>query len=269
MSGPEIFLHPPEIRLLEGRTAVVSGSTSGIGKGIALELAAHGAGVAFGYRGDREIAEGMADALRALGRRAAAVRMDVTIEDEVREAFVQTRRDLGSVDLVVANAGVEAEKPVVDMTLGEWRTVIDTNLTGTFLCCREGARQMIERGGGGTLVGITSVHDRMPWKGFAHYAASKGGQKLFLESLAKEVAPHGIRVVGVAPGAIETPINEEMLADPELRGAVEAQIPMARIGRVDEVARATAWLASDQASYVTGATLYIDGGMTLYPPDAG
>ncbi len=269
MSDPEITLHPPDARLLEGRTAVVSGATSGIGQGIALEIAAHGAGVAFGYRSDPDTAHRMADALVALGRRAVAVRMDVGSEDEVREAFARARAELGAVDLVVANAGREAEVRLVDMTLDDWTDVIDTNLTGTFLCCREGARQMVEQGRGGTIIGVTSVHDRMPWTGFSHYAASKGGQRLFLESIAKELAPSGIRVVAVAPGAIATPINRDMLDDPGLRGAVEAQIPMARVGGVAEVARAAAWLASDQASYVTGATLVVDGGMTLYPPDAG
>ncbi len=269
MTEPAITLHPPDARLLEGRTAIVSGATSGIGHGIALELAAHGAGLAIGYLSDPDTANRMAEALVALGRRAVPVRMDVTSEQEVREAFARARTELGAVDLVVANAGREAERPLVDMSLEDWRDVIDTNLTGTFLCCREGARQMIERGRGGVLLGVTSVHDRMPWTGYSHYAASKGGQRLFLESIAKELAPHGIRVVAVAPGAIATPINQEILDDPEQREAVEAQIPMSRMGRTEEVARATAWLASDQASYVTGATLVVDGGMTLYPPDAG
>lgn len=269
MSAPPIELHPADARLLEGRTAIVSGATSGIGKGIARELAAHGAGVAIGYRSDPESARAMASDLTAQGRRALAVRMDVGREDEVREAFARTRDELGAIDLVVANAGREAERPLLEMSLEDWHDVIGTNLTGTFLCCREGARQMVEHGRGGTIVGVTSVHDRMPWTGFSHYAASKGGQRLFLESIAKELAPRGVRVVAVAPGAIATPINEEMLDDPGARGAVEAQIPMGRVGGVGEVARATAWLASDQASYVTGATLVVDGGMTLYPPDAG
>lgn len=269
MDGPSLFLHPPGTRLLDGRTAVVSGATSGIGQGIAIELAAHGAGVAIGYRSDPGTAERMAEALVALGRRAVAVRMDVSREDEVVSAFARARDELGAIDLVVANAGREAEHRLVDMSLDDWEDVVGTNLTGTFLCCREGARHMGQHGRGGVIVGVTSVHDRMPWTGFSHYAASKGGQKLFLESIAKELAPSGIRVVAVAPGAIATPINAAMLDDPAARGVVEAQIPMARIGQVVEVARATAWLASDQASYVTGATLVVDGGMTLYPPDAG
>lgn len=269
MSDPEIRLQPADARLLDGRTAIVSGATSGIGRAIALEMAAHGAGVAIGYRSDEEEARRMAAAMHALGRRAVAVRMDVTAEAEVESAFAEAASAIGPVDVVVSNAGREAERPLVEMSLDDWRAVIDTNLTGTFLVCREGARAMAGGGGGGVIVGITSVHDRMPWTGFSHYAASKGGAKLFLESIAKELAPRGIRVVAIAPGAIATPINQEMLDDPEARSAVEEQIPMARIGRVEEVARAAVWLASGAASYVTGATLVVDGGMTLYPPDAG
>lgn len=269
MAADTLAPHPPDARLLEGRVAIVSGATSGIGRAVARELARHGADVAFGYRSDPETAEADAVALSDAGRRGVAVRMDVAREDEVREAFSAAADALGPIDLVVANAGREAERPLIDMSLDDWRDVIDVNLTGTFLCCREGARAMIASGRGGAILGIGSVHDRMPWSGFSHYAASKGGMRLFLESIAKELAPAGIRVAAVAPGAIATPINAGMLDDDAARGAVEAQIPMGRIGRAEEVARAAAWLASDQASYVTGATLMVDGGMTLYPPDAG
>lgn len=269
MERPVIALHPPDARLLEGRTAVVSGATSGIGAAIARELAAHGAGLAIGYRSDPDAAGRLAAALVALGRRAVAVRMDVSDEDEVVAAFATARDALGAIDLVVPNAGRETERRLVEMSRSDWDDVIGTNLTGTFLCCREAARHMLAHGRGGAIVGVTSVHDRMPWTGFSHYAASKGGQKLFLESIAKELAPSGIRVAAVAPGAIATPINQDVLDDPEARAAVEGQIPMARFGRAEEVARAVVWLASDHASYVTGATLVVDGGMTLYPPDAG
>lgn len=197
------------------------------------------------------------------------VRIDVSQEDEVAGAFAEAARELGPVDLVVCNAGVEERHPLLEMSLDDWRQVIDTDLTGAFLCSREGARAMAARGAGGAIVHVTSVHDRMPWAGFSHYCAAKGGQRLFLESIAKELAPLGIRVAAVAPGAIATPINEEMLADDAARGAVEAQIPMGRIGASAEVARAVAWLASGAASYVTGATLVVDGGLTLFPPEAG
>ena len=261
--------HPPAGRMLDGRRALVTGATSGIGQAVARELAAHGAAVAVGYRSDPGTAREMVDQMTGAGCPATAVRIDVSSEDSVRTGFSQATAALGAIDVVVCNAGVESPSPLVEMSLEQWSSVIDVNLTGVFLCSREAARGMIAAGGGGVIVGITSVHDRMPWAGFSHYSASKGGQKLFLESIAKELAPHRIRVVAVAPGAIATPINEEMLDDAEARAAVERQIPMGRVGQSPEVARATAWLASDAASYVTGATLVVDGGMTLYPPDAG
>lgn len=269
MAGFTFTPHPREARLLEGRGALVSGATSGIGQAVAWELAAHGAGVAVGYHSDPATADEMVDTLTSQGAEAVAVRIDVGSEDSVGRAFAHARAALGRIDVVVCNAGVETQSPLVEMSLAAWSEVVDTNLTGAFLCSREGARAMIEQRGGGVIVGITSVHDRMPWAGFSHYSASKGGQKLFFESIAKELAPHGIRVVAVAPGAIATPINREMLDDPAARAQVEGQIPMARIGAVEEVARAAAWLASDSASYVTGATLVVDGGMTLYPPGSG
>ncbi len=247
----------------------MSGATSGIGQAVAWELAAHGAGVAIGFRSDPETAQEMAQSVVAAGGRAAPVGIDVSSEEDVARAFSHAAEALGPVDLVVCNAGVEARHPLVEMSLEDWREVVETDLTGAFLCSREGARAMAGRSAGGAIVHVTSVHDRMPWSGFSHYCAAKGGQRLFMESIAKELAPLGIRVAAVAPGAIATPINEDILQDPGARAAVEAQIPMARIGDAAEVARAVAWLASDAASYVTGATLVVDGGLTLFPPDAG
>lgn len=269
MTGFTFTPHPREARLLEGRNAIVSGGDSGIGQGIVWELAAHGAGVAVTYHSHSGTADEMVDTLTAQGADAVSVRIDVADEDSVVRAFAFARSALGAIDIVVCNAGVESPSPLVEMSLSAWSAVIDTNLTGAFLCSREGARAMVEQGGGGVILGITSVHDRMPWTDFSHYSASKGGQKLFFESIAKELAPRGIRVVCIAPGAIATPINQELLEDSEALARVERQIPMGRIGEVEEVARAAAWLASGSASYVTGATLVVDGGLTLYPPDAG
>jgi len=269
MMPVDFRMHPPDARLLAGRRALVTGASSGIGAAVALELAAHGAAVAINYRREAEAAHEMAEAVRAGGGEAIPVRMDVSREDEVLRGFAEAREALGSIDLLVANAGVEHPRLVWEMSLDDWQRVIGVNLTGTFLCCREAARQMLERGGGGAIVGITSVHDRMPWERFSHYAASKGGGRLFLESIAKELIPHGIRVVAVAPGAIATPINRDVLADPEARRRLEAQIPAGRIGEPEEVARCVAWLSSDAASYVVGATLLVDGGMTLFPPGSG
>lgn len=265
----EFAPYPVDARLHVGRRALVTGASSGIGRAIALELAAHGGAVAINYRARSEEAEEMIAAIQAAGGLAVAVGMDVSREEDVRRGFSEAIEAFGGLDIVVSNAGVQAPHLVVDMPLAEWERVIGVNLTGTFLCCREAARHMLAQGGGGAIVVITSVHDRMPWERFSHYCATKGGSKLFLESIAKELAPQGIRVNAVAPGAIATPINQRILLDEEARRLVEAQIPMGRMGEPDEVARAVAWLASDAASYVTGATLMVDGGMTLFPPGSG
>ena len=265
----DFALHPPDARLHSGRRALVTGASSGIGRAAALELAAHGGRVAVNYRSEAEDAEEMVEAILAAGGEGTVVHMDVSREDDVRRGFAEVVDAFGGLDVVVSNAGVEAPYLVVDMPLDEWERVIGVNLTGTFLTCREAARLMVAQGGGGAIVAITSVHDRMPWERFSHYAASKGGSKLFIESIAKELALDGIRVNAVAPGAIATAINQQILDDPEARRHVESQIPMGRMGDPDEVARAVAWLASDAASYVTGATLMVDGGMTLYPPGSG
>lgn len=255
---------PQEARLLEGRRALVTGADSGIGEGIAYELASHGAAVAIDHVGDPTTADAMVAGIEAGGGRAVAVAMDVSQEDDVTRGFAEARDALGGLDLLVNNAGVERPFELVDMPLEEWRRVLDINLTGTFLCSREAARIMRRDGAQGAIVNITSVHEQIPWKTFSHYCASKGGQKLFAQSIARELAPHGIRVVSVAPGAIETPINRDVLADPKAREAVLREISLPRWGTVEDVARAVAWVASDQADYVVGATIFVDGGMSLY-----
>jgi NAD(P)-dependent dehydrogenase (short-subunit alcohol dehydrogenase family) len=258
-------LHPPDARLLTGRRALVTGGDSGIGQGVCYELAAQGAAVAINYVGAPEEAQRMASELQAAGAHALAVAMDVSSEEDVGRAFDEAQQALGCVDLLVNNAGVEQPHLLVDMPLADWRKVLDVNLTGVFLCAREAARRLLAEDRHGTIVNMSSVHEQVPWEKFSHYCASKGGMRLFTRSIAKELAPHGIRVVNVAPGAIETPINEEVLADRKESEIVVAEIPLGRWGSVHDIARAVGWLASDQASYVTGATLFVDGGMTLYP----
>jgi glucose 1-dehydrogenase len=252
-------------RLLGGRKALVTGADSGIGQGIAFELAAHGAAVAVNYLADPTVAEGMVARIGRAGGRAIAVQMDVTSEEDVVRAVGEAREAFGGFDLLVNNAGIEKPFALVDMPLEWWRRVIDVNLTGTFLCAREAARAMLADGARGAIVNITSVHEVIPWERFSHYCASKGGEKLFTQSIARELAPHGIRVVSVAPGAIATPINADVLADPKRKAAVDAEIPYGRWGEVADVARAVAWVASEQADYVVGSTIFVDGGMTLYP----
>lgn len=262
---PSFSIHPADARLLEGRRALVTGADSGLGQGIAFELAAHGAAVAVNHLADPAVADAMVTRIEAEGGRALAVKMDVSSEEDVHRGFGEAREAFGGLDLLVNNAGLEKEFALVDMPLEWWNRVIGVNLTGAFLCSREAARIMLDAQCPGAIVNITSVHEQIPWTGFSHYCASKGGEKMFAQSIARELAPHGIRVVSVAPGAIATPINADVLADPVKKGAVLEEIPAGRWGAVDDVSRAVAWVASSQADYVVGSTLFVDGGMTLYP----
>ena len=257
----------PAAQLLRGRRALVTGADSGIGQGIAYELAAHGAAVAIDHVGAPDVAEAMAEEIAGGGGSAFALAMDVADEDSVEQGFALAAERLGGLDLLVNNAGVERKYALVDMPLAEWRRMLDVNLTGTFLCSRAAARIMLTapHEAPRAIVNISSVHEVIPWEGFSHYCATKGGVKLFAQSIARELAPHGIRVVNVAPGAIATPINADVLADAQARKAVEDEIPLGRWGEVPDVAAAVAWVASEQAGYVVGSTLFVDGGMTLYP----
>jgi glucose 1-dehydrogenase len=256
---------PEGRRLLSGRKALVTGADSGIGQGVGFELAAHGAAIAVNYLSDPAVAQDMVARIERAGGRAIAVQTDVSSEEDVIRGFGEAREAFGGLDLLVNNAGIEKPFLLVDMPLEWWRRVIDVNLTGAFLCAREAARVMLADRARGAIVNITSVHEVIPWERFSHYCASKGGEKMFAQSIARELAPHGIRVVSVAPGAIATPINADVLADPKRKAEVEAEIPSGRWGEVADVARAVAWAASDQADYVVGSTIFVDGGMTLYP----
>ena len=265
MNDFSFTLKPDAARRLDGRRALVTGADSGIGQGIAFELAANGAMVAVNHVGDSSVADAMAEAIGAGGGKAIAVFADVSKEEDVTRAFAAAKDAFGGLDLLVNNAGIEKPFELVDMPLAEWQRVIDVNLTGTFLCSREAARMMVDEGTAGAIVNITSVHEQIPWRSFSHYCASKGGEKLFAQSIARELAPHGIRVLNVAPGAIATPINADVLADAKQKQEVESEIPLGRWGEVTDVAQAVAWAASDEASYVVGSTIFVDGGMTLYP----
>jgi glucose 1-dehydrogenase len=265
VSDPDFHLHPPAARLLEGRRALVTGATTGIGRGTTFELAAHGAAVAVNHRGKVDDACAMVEVIEAAGGRAVPVAMDVSVEDDVRRGFGEARDAFGGLDLLVNNAGIEKPFELVDMPLEEWDQVIAVNLTGTFLCTREAARIMRADETKGAIVMISSVHEVIPWERFSHYCASKSGMKLFAQSVAKELAPHGIRVVSIAPGAIVTPINKDVLEDPEERRKVEDEVPLGRWGEVSDVARTVAWVSSEQAEYIAGTTIFVDGGMTLYP----
>ncbi len=265
MADQPFALHPPATRLLEGRRALVTGGDSGIGQAVCYELAAHGAAVAINYVSAPDEAERMVAEIEAAGARALAVKMDVASESDVQRGFAEAAAAFDGVDLLVNNAGVEKPFLLLEMPLEVWQKVIDVNLTGAFLCAREAARTMNERKSPGVIVNMSSVHEQIAWERFSHYCASKGGMKLFAQSIAKELAPLGIRVVNVAPGAVDTPINKSVLEDPKESAAVLAEVPLGRWGHVSDIANAVCWLASEQASYVTGATLFVDGGMTLYP----
>jgi glucose 1-dehydrogenase len=265
MSDFDFALKPDAKRLLDGRRALVTGADSGLGQGIAFELASHGAAVAINHVGDSSVADAMVSAIEEGGGRAIAVPMDVRDEAQVQASFATVRAAFGCVDLLVNNAGVEKAYPLVEMPLAEWQRVIDVNLTGAFLCAREAARGMLAEAAPGTIVNITSVHEQIPWQQYSHYCASKAGEKLFGQSIAHELAPHGIRVVNVAPGAIDTPINREVVGDEAARRAVESEIPLGRWGKVEDVSRVVAWVASEEAEYIVGSTVFVDGGMTLYP----
>jgi glucose 1-dehydrogenase len=257
---------------LKGQKALVTGANSGIGEGVARALAAAGADVVVNYVSRPEDAQRIVAELKTHGVSAMALRADVSREAEVGAMFQEMLGAWGTIDILVANAGLQRDAPLVDMTLEQWNIVLTVNLTGTFLCVRDAAREMIRRGARpgvsratGKIVCISSVHERIPWAGHVNYAASKGGMMLFMQSVAQELAPYRIRVNSIAPGAIQTPINTSAWATPEALERLLTLIPYGRIGQPADIGRAVAWLASDEADYIHGQTIFVDGGMTLYP----
>jgi glucose 1-dehydrogenase len=257
---------------LRGQRALVTGASSGIGEGIARALGAAGAAVVVNYVGNADAARRVADEVKASGSDALAIRADVSKEAEVEAMFAEMQRAWGGIDILVSNAGLQRDAAITEMTLEQWNSVIGVNLTGAFLCGRAAARAMIRQGvrpqisrAAGKIVYISSVHEIIPWAGHVNYAASKGGMKLFMQSLAQELAPHHIRVNSIAPGAIKTAINRPAWETPEALASLLKLIPYGRIGAPDDIGRAAVWLASDDADYVHGQTIVVDGGMTLYP----
>lgn len=249
--------------LLDGKVALVTGAGTGIGSAIARRLADEGAAVVVNYHASADGADQVVHGIRSAGGRAIAIQADVSRVDDVAAMVARARDELGPIDLLVNNAGLEQRAPILDVSEASWDLVLGVNLKGAFLCLQACARQMRDHGGG-AIVNVSSVHEDLPFPGYAPYAASKGGLRMLMRNAAIELAPHNIRVNNVAPGAIATPINTRELHDPEKMRALGATVPLARIGRPEEVAEVALFLASDQASYVTGSTYYVDGGLVRY-----
>jgi glucose 1-dehydrogenase len=279
----EMTMHPAHLpkpvmpkvspqHLLLGQKALVTGASSGIGRAIALALGEAGADVVVNYISGEDKAELAAAEIRKFGVRALAIRADVSDEAQVQRMFKQAIDAFGTLDLLVNNAGLQQDAAFEDLTLAQWNRVIGINLTGQFLCAREAVREFKRRGvvpevscAAGKILCISSVHEVIPWAGHVNYAASKGGVMLMMKSLAQEVAPYRIRVNSICPGAIRTPINMEAWGTAEAYHGLLRLIPYKRIGEAEEIGRAAVWLASDYADYVHGISLFVDGGMTLYP----
>jgi glucose 1-dehydrogenase len=257
---------------LRGQKALVTGASSGIGEGIARALGTAGAAVVVNYSSNTAGADRVVADLRAAGAEALAIRADVARESEVEAMFAAMLGAWGRIDILVNNSGLQRDAPLTEMTLEQWNTVLGVNLTGMFLCTRAAARAMIGQGprpalsrATGKIVCVSSVHEVIPWAGHVNYAASKGGVKLFMQSVAQELAPHRIRVNSIAPGAIQTPINRAAWETPQALQSLLTLIPYGRIGLPEDVGRTAIWLISDAADYVHGQTIFVDGGMTLYP----
>ena len=268
MEMPERRAYP----VLEGQTALVTGASKGIGEGIARQLARAGADVVLNYHSDRKGAESLREEIQGLGRKAWIFQADVSREPEVEALFLFAREQAGRTDILINNSGIQLNAPFHRMSLSQWQRVMDVNLTGQFLCARRAVNAFLEQGidpavscARGKIICISSVHDVIPWAGHVNYAAAKGGVMLMMKSLAQEAAPLKIRVNSISPGAIRTPMNLEKLTTPEEYQALLTMIPYGRLGESEDVGRAAVWLASDDSDYIHGTTLYVDGGMTLYP----
>jgi glucose 1-dehydrogenase len=258
--------------LLRGQKALVTGANSGIGRATAIALGQAGADVVVNYVTGEDRAEAVVEEIRRGGVRAYAHCADVSDEGQVKEMFGRMLAELGTIDILVNNAGRQKDAKFVDMSLADWNAVIGVNLTGQFLCAREAVREFLRRGvvaavsrAAGKIICMSSVHETIPWAGHANYAASKGGIMMMMKSIAQEFAPQHVRINSIAPGAIRTPINTAAWSTPQAYQSLMTLVPYRRIGEPEDIARTAVWLASDESDYLVGATLFVDGGMTLYP----
>jgi glucose 1-dehydrogenase len=250
---------------LEGKVVVITGAATGIGKAMASRFGKEKANVVINYHSEDDDVSSIIHEIEAAGGSAIAIQGDVTREDDIKTLITSAHDQFGRLDVMINNAGLENEVPSNKLSLEDWNRVISTNLTGAFLGSREAIDYMLEHEIKGCVINMSSVHEKIPWPHFAHYAASKGGLMQLTETLALEFAPKGIRVNNIGPGAIDTPINAEKFADPQKKAEVTSMIPMGYIGKPEQIAAVAAWLASEEASYVTGITVFADGGMTKYP----
>jgi glucose 1-dehydrogenase len=258
--------------LLKGQKALVTGASSGLGEASARCLAKAGAAVVVNYHSEKEEAEAIVHDIIAGGGDAIAIGANVAKEDEVKAMFAQMLREFGTIDILINNAGLQKDAAFTDMTLDDWNLVINVNLTGQFLCAREAAKEFLRRGvkpdvscAAGKIICMSSVHEVIPWAGHVNYATSKGGIDMLMKSMAQELAPQKIRINSIAPGAIETQINTVAWSTPGAKAKLLQLIPSGRVGIPDDIGKAVVWLASDDSDYVNGTTLFVDGGMTLYP----
>jgi glucose 1-dehydrogenase len=247
---------------LQDRNVLVTGSDQGIGKAIALRLAREGANVVVSHRRSPEQAEEVRAEIAALGRQTAVVQADLSRVGETQGLLAASIQALGSLDVLVNNAGIEIRADFWDVTEDDYRKVIDVNMTGPFFLTQAFVRHLRETGRPGKVINNSSVHEELPFPHFTPYCMSKGGLKMMMRNLSIELAPLGITINNIAPGAIETPINRDLLNQPELKAALEANIPLRRLGKSEDVAGLVAFLASADADYITGATYFIDGGLT-------
>ena len=257
---------------LKGQSALVTGANSGIGLAVAIALGNDGANVVVNYVTHPEVADEVVQQIISNGGNAIAIKADVSKEDEVQAMFKQMFDKYGTVDILVNNAGLQKDSPFEMMSLADWQLVIGVNLTGQFLCAREAVKEFLRRGvvverscAAGKIICMSSVHEVIPWAGHVNYATSKGGINMMMKSMAQELAPKKIRVNSIGPGAIQTPINKAAWDTPEALNKLLPLIPYGRIGQPEDIGKAAVWLASDEADYVTGTTLFVDGGMLLYP----
>jgi glucose 1-dehydrogenase len=259
---------------LNNQVAIVTGASSGIGEAVAESLAASGAIVILNYPGrkSKEKTEIIRDGIKKLGGKAEIFMADVSDEKQVKQMFRWTIKKFGTVDILVNNAGIQMDSPFEKMSLKKWQRVLDVNLTGYFLCAREAVREFLRRGiqlersvAAGKIIFISSVHQMIPWATHANYAASKGGIKLLMMTLAQEFAPQKIRVNSIAPGAIKTPINRAAWETPAALKKLLKLIPYKRIGKPSDIGKVALWLASDESDYINGTTIFVDGGMMLFP----